>query len=86
MLVAGNIYRHKKTKKEAIIALAAGTAAWVVVMYFANLTITPLFMGVPTEVVKGLMPFILLFNAIKAGVNSIITFLLYKRISGFLHR
>lgn len=86
VLVAGNIYRHKKTKKEAIIALAAGTAAWVVVMYFANLTITPLFMGVPTEVVKGLMPFILLFNAIKAGVNSIITFLLYKRISGFLHR
>ncbi|MDO4481351.1 MAG: ECF transporter S component, partial [Bacillota bacterium] len=26
------------------------------------------------------------FNCLKAGINSIVTFLLYKRISGFLHR
>ena len=35
---------------------------------------------------KEVMPFILAFNAVKAGINSIATFLLYKRISAFLHR
>ena len=86
VIVAGNIYKKKKTKKGAIIALACGVAAWVVVMFFANLVITPLFMGVPRSLVWELMPFILAFNAIKAGVNSVLTFLLYKRISGFLHK
>ncbi|MBR6701318.1 MAG: ECF transporter S component [Firmicutes bacterium] len=86
VLVAGNIYKVKKTKKGAVTALAIGTIAWVIVMFFANLVVTPLFMGVPRSVVTELMPFILGFNFIKAGINSIITFLLYKRISGFLHR
>ena len=86
VLVAGNIYKVKKTKKGAVIALAIGTIAWVVVMFFANLVVTPMFMGVPRSVVTDLMAFILGFNFIKAGINSIITFLLYKRISGFLHR
>ena len=57
-----------------------------IVMIGANMIITPLFMGVPRNVVWQLMPFIAGFNAIKAGINSIVTFLLYKRISGFLHR
>ena len=43
-------------------------------------------MGVDKSVILQLMPFIMLFNLIKMGANSIITFLLYKRISGFLHR
>ena len=63
-----------------------GTAAMAVVMIGANLIITPLFMGVPRSMVWDLMPFIVGFNAIKAGINSIVTFFLYKRISGFLHR
>ena len=36
--------------------------------------------------VMDLMPFILLFNIVKAGINSVVTFLLYKRISPFLHK
>ena len=48
--------------------------------------ITPLFMGVERSVVVSLLPYIILFNIIKAGINSIATFFLYKRISGFLHR
>jgi len=85
-LVAGTIYRRHKTKKTAIIGLVAGTLAMVVMMFFANLVVTPLFMGVPRSVVIELMPFILAFNAVKAGINSIVTFVLYKRISPFLHR
>ena len=86
VLVAGFLYRHKKTRKEAVIALVAGTLSRVAVMYCANLIITPMFTGWPVEAVKEVMPFILLFNAVKAGLNSLVTFFLYKRISGFLHR
>lgn len=86
VLVAGNIYRIKKTRKGAVLALALGVVAWTVVMFFANLVITPAFMTVPRPVVLDLMPFILGFNVLKAGINSIVTFLLYKRISGFLHK
>lgn len=86
VLVAGLIYGKGKTKKKAVTALAAGSLAMVVVMFFANLVVTPLFMGVPREVVMTLMPMILAFNFVKAGINSTITFLLYKRLSGFLRR
>ncbi len=86
VLVAGNIYKRGKSKKSAVIALLCGTLTMVAVMFGANLVVTPLFMGVSVDVVKSLMPFILGFNFIKAGVNSVVTFLLYKRISRFLHR
>ncbi len=86
VLVAGLIYKFKKTRSGAVIALLCGVAAMTIVMIGANMVITPLFMGVPREMVWDLMPFIAGFNAIKAGINSIVTFILYKRISGFLHR
>ena len=85
VLVAGTVYRRNKTKKSAVIGLSAATAAMTVVM-FANMAITPAFTGFPLSAVMDLMPFILLFNIVKAGINSVVTFLLYKRISPFLHK
>lgn len=85
-LVAGGIYRKHKSKKAAVIGLLLGTLTMAVVMFFANMIITPAFMGMPLSVVMKFMPFILLFNIVKAGINSVVTFLLYKRISPFLHR
>ena len=86
VLVSGLIYKYNKTRKGAVIALLCGVAAMTLVMIGENMIITPLFMGVPRNIVWSLMPFIAGFNAIKAGINSVVTFLLYKRISGFLHR
>ena len=86
VLVAGIIYKKNKTRKGAVIGLVCGVIAWIIVMIGANLVITPLFMGVTREVVMSLMPFILAFNVVKAGINSAVTFILYKRISPFLHR
>ena len=86
VIVAGLIYRKEKTKKHAIVGLLCGTAAMPLIMIAANLVITPLFMGVPRSAVWDLMPFIAAFNVVKAGVNSLVTFLIYKRISPFLHR
>lgn len=84
--VAGIIYRRHKTKKTAVIGLIVGTTAMAVVMFFANMVITPLFIGMPLAAVMELMPFIIAFNVVKAGINSVVTFVLYKRISPFLHR
>ena len=83
---AGLIYRAHKSKKSAIIGLIVGTAAMTIVMFFANMVITPMFTGMPLPAIMQLMPFILAFNVVKAGINSIVTFLVYKRISPFLHR
>ena len=55
-------------------------------MVGANLLITPMFMGVSKDVVWKLMPFIIGFNVIKAGINGAVTFLLYKRIAMFLRK
>lgn len=85
-LTSSLIYFKHKTRIRAIVGLSCGVAAMVVVMFFANMVITPLFMGIPLEGVMGVMPFIILFNLIKAVINSVVTFLLYKRISGFLHK
>lgn len=86
-LVSGLIYNRKKTKLGATIALGAGTLAMTFVMFFANLVVTPMFMGgVTVDTVLTLMPFILGFNLIKAGINSVLTFFLYKRISNFIRK
>ncbi|MDD6880021.1 MAG: ECF transporter S component [Firmicutes bacterium] len=84
--VSGLIYRKHKTKKTAVIGLIAGTIAMAVVMFFANMVVTPLFTGMPLAAIMKLMPFIVLFNIVKAGINSIVTFIVYKRISPFLHK
>lgn len=86
VVTASVIYNHKKTKKSAIIGLFCGTLMMTVVMVPANYIVTPLFLGVPASMITPLVLYIILFNLIKAGVNSILTFLLYKKISGFLHR
>ncbi len=86
VLVSGTIYARHKTRKNAIIGLVAGTAAMAIVMVGANMIITPIFMGVTAAVVWQLMPFIILFNVLKAGINGIVTFYVYKRVSVFLHK
>ena len=85
-LTAGTIYSKEKTKKRAVMALVCGTLAMVLVMIPANMLITTRFMGLTLEALMPFMPWIVLFNLIKAGVNSVVTFLVYKRISPFLHR
>lgn len=82
VLTASLIYQRVHTKQGAALALCMGTLAMTAVMSVANLFFTVHFYGVPLEVVKGLMfPVIIPFNAIKAGINSLITYLIYKGFS-----
>jgi len=81
-VLAGLIYQRHKTLRGAIIALLAGALAMIVSMLIWNIIFTPIFMGVDRSVVMGmLVPAILPFNAIKAGINCVVTFLVYKPLS-----
>lgn len=79
VIVTGNIYKRNRSKKGAIISLVAGVLTMTVAMMFFNSIITPIFMGVPREVVISmLVPVFMPFNFIKAGVNALITYFIYK--------
>lgn len=84
---AGLIYRKFHTIKGAIASLVAGTLAMTLVMIPVNLIIQPNFYGVPYEVVRSLiLPVIIPFNLIKAGVNSVVTMIVYKTISKIVRK
>lgn len=84
-------YWRRKTRTRAMAALALGSLAMTVVMIPANLLVWPffswLFLG---QVVEGSLDFALKvitpFNLIKGALSGTITFLVYKRFSGFLKR
>ena len=82
VLSAGLIYKRGKSLKRAIIALVLGTVVQTVLMAGMNLVFTPIFMKTPLDVVLGMMiPTIIPFNLIKAGVNAVLTFFIYKFVS-----
>ena len=85
-IVAGLIYKVKKTRKGAAIAILIGILVMIAVMCIANIIITPIYTGMPRKAVMALIPTAILpFNLIKAGINGVVTFILYKKISKFLH-
>lgn len=85
-VIAGIIYHRNKSRKTAVIGLACGTVGMAVVMCVANYVLDPIFYGMTREAVaKLVLPAILPFNLSKAGVNSIVTFLIYKKISNIIH-
>lgn len=82
VLAAGLLYRMKHTKGGAALGLACAIIGRCLVMIPANYLITPYFMGLPVSAVDEiLLPAILPFNLIIAGVNACITFLVYKAVS-----
>lgn len=84
--VAGVVYSLNKTLRGAVIGLLAGTAVMTLVMIPANLLITPIYTHAPVSVIKSLLlPGIIPVNAIKGAISAVLTFILYKRVSRFLH-
>ena len=81
VLAAGLIYSRHRTRNEALIGMAIGSVLQTLMMIPMNLIFTVHFFGYPQDVVIGLLPITSAFNGIKTVANSIITFLLYKRIS-----
>lgn len=82
------IYRYKKGFSTVIITLIIGcvleTAAALIANRFINF---PLFMGdKAAEVFASLWQFVLLFNLIKTLVVSLVTIMLYKKVSALIKK
>ena len=87
VLAAGLIYQRKKTRNAAIFGMAIGSILQTLMMIPMNLIFTVHFFGVPREAVLALLPSAIIpFNAIKTVANSILTFLLYKRVAKLLEK
>ena len=87
IIVAYLIYNKMgKSTKAMILGLFVGSLAMTAMMIPLNLVFTAFFMGAPYDVVVSmLVPAIIPFNLIKAGLNSLIFFFVYKSIR-FLFR
>ena len=87
ILCAALLYRKQKAPFRLILALLAGSVAMVLVMIPMNLIVTPRFLGTPAEVVRAMLPTAILpFNLLKAGLNSALTFLLFRAVYPILER
>ena len=104
VIPAGLIYKRSKTRKNALLAMLAGTLCFSLMGIFSNYRIMfPFYTkvsGIPMEAIvamcQKILPFvdsefkvILLsvtpFNLLKGILVSVVTFLLYKRLSPILH-
>ena len=82
VVAAGLIYSAHRTRTAAIFGMALGAVLQTLMMVPMNLIFTVHFFGVPKETVIALLPTAIIpFNAIKTVANSILTFLLYKRVA-----
>lgn len=87
VIPAALIYKKKKTLPFAVIGLAAGVLCMTGSMVLWNWLISPLYMGVPQEVIVPMLPTVFApFNLIKAGINMALTLIIYKPISTILHK
>ena len=81
VFTSGIIYRMNKTRKNAVVALAAGTVVMTLANYFVFF---PLW-GIPSEqVAPMLLSAVVPFNLVKGALSSLLTFLLYKKVHKLL--
>ena len=79
--VAAFAYHRKKTLSGAFISLVLGTLTLTAVMILWNYFITPLYMEVPREVIKAMLPTVFLpFNLVKGIINSGFILFMYRPI------
>lgn len=77
-VIVTGLINKKGSDKMLVLSLVAGALASTAFMVVWNLIFTPIFMGAPFEVVKNMMlPIILPFNLVKAGMNGIFAGVVY---------
>lgn len=87
-VIAGVIYRRRHNIRGAIEGLIAGSAAMVLMMIPMNYYMTPIFVSGPSMTYQEAQGYIwsiiwsfIGFNAAKAAINSVVTFVVYKPLS-----
>ncbi len=87
VLIASLFYKRKQTTASLIIGLIIGSLAMTAVMIPLNLIFTGIFLGAGTQtVVQMLIPAIIPFNLLKAGINSAVTFAVFTPIKSILKK
>jgi len=87
VLPIGLVTRKWKSTKPMLISFAVGLLLMITATIPLNLFFTVRFYGAPFEAVKNMMlPVIIPFNAIKGGLNLILTFLVIFPIRKILHK
>ena len=82
VVIFSAICQHKPTIPRLIISAAAATIAMTAVMIPMNLWLTVEFLNTPRQVVEELLvPAIIPFNLIKAGLNSVLAVVAFKAVS-----
>ena len=88
--VAGAVYKARKKKSVAVLALVLGVISMTLAMIPCNLILLPVFERLflpqaspsqPDQVLQALLAVFIPFNLIKGSITSVITFLVYKRVS-----
>ena len=86
-VTASLIYKYKKNMWGAVLGLTSGAVLMTAIMIFANLFITPLFLKMPRQAIKEMIPTLLLpFNLLKSSINVGVVLLFYKNLSRLLNK
>ena len=87
VILVGQFYKHQHKFKDAVIGMILGTLAMTAIMVPMNYIFTVHFFGTPKAVVDSIMlPGIIPFNLIKAGLNSIIVSVVFKALIPFINK
>lgn len=85
ILPAALVYRRSRTFKSGVVGLMLSAITATVMAILGNLVITPMWLGVPLDaVVAMILPILTPFNLIKAGINAVLTLIVYKSISNLI--
>ena len=82
VLPASLVYRRNTTFKGALIGMGIGAIVCLICCIAANIVITPIYMGAPTQtVIDMIVPALLPFNAAKIAINCVACSLIYKPVT-----
>ena len=85
ILPAALVYRRSRTFKSGVVGLVLSAITATVMAILGNLVITPMWLGVPLDaVVAMILPILTPFNLIKAGINAVLTLIVYKSSSNLI--
>ncbi len=76
---AAFVYKLKKSTSGAVVGIVFGSVLMTIAMVLWNYIVSPLYMGVPREVIASmLLPAFVPFNLIKAGLNGGVALFIFK--------
>lgn len=85
VVTAATIYVRMHNRRGALLGLGAGVLATVAVMTVLNYFVFLPAYGLPPVAIPAALKMTVLFNLVKGVLNSLLTFLVYKKVSPLLH-